>query len=252
MKSALALQNLKEYINYGMKISNWESYSFDKIKFIYNGHRESLFNYAFCEDDVTQESVIEVLNFLKGKGWEATWPVDTHMKRLSSILDKLKLLHTSSPKKAVLNVSNFIELASAKKVDGLKLVKVNSREMLDLYDQATSEIFYHDEKIVTQFLRGLQDDKEDKLQVFLGQIGEEYVGTCAIYFGSVSAGFYADGVFRRFRSRGIASQMVSQKIKIVQNYGYKYAIAHCMSASVRLYERLGFRMLGNLKLYISE
>ena len=252
MKSALALQNLKEYISYTMEISGWEHYSFNNIEFIFNGHEESLFNYAFCEADVTREDIIEVLKFLQEKKWEATWPVDVHMQHLGTILDDLKLLHASTPKKAVLNIANFIEPSNMKEVAQLKLIRVNTDELISEYDKSTSEIFHHNEIIVSQFIRGVARNDTDKLQFFLAKIDNEYVGTCALYMGSKSVGFYADGVFRKFRGNGIASKMISKKIKIAQEHGYQYAVAHCMKQSINLYQRLGFRMLGNLKLYVSE
>ncbi|MBQ4874485.1 MAG: GNAT family N-acetyltransferase [Rickettsiaceae bacterium H1] len=252
MKSAFALRNLKEYITYTMEISNWERYSFNNIEFIYNGHKESLFNYAFCLEEVTKNDVVEVLEFLQEKKWEATWPVDVHMGNLAVILDDLKLLHASTPKKALLNITGFIEPSNMKEVPNLKLVKVETDELITEYDKATSEIFYHNTGIVTEFIRGVAKNHTDKLQFFLAKINDECVGTCAFYIGSESIGFYADGVFPRFRGQGVASQMILKKIEIAQKQGCKYAIAHCMKQSINLYQRLGFRMLGNLKLYVSE
>lgn len=252
MKSALALQNLREYISAAMEVSNWEKYSFNNIELIFNGHRESLFNYAFCKEETTTEDVKTVLEFLTEKGWEATWPVDSHMHELRIILEDLKLLYASTPKKALLNITNFIESSSMKDVPGLELVKVDSDQKVIEYDKATSEIFYHDTGIVKQFLRGIPNDTTDKLQFFLAKIGNEYVGTCGMYMGSESVGFYADGVLPRFRGHGIASKIITEKIKIAQNYEYKHAIAHCMKQSINLYQRLGFQMLGNLRLYVSE
>ena len=101
-------------------------------------------------------------------------------------------------------------------------------------------------------MRAIPDDKSEKLQFFLPKVSDQYVGTCALYIGSTSVGFYADGVFNKFRGNGIASQMIKEKIKIAQQHGCKYAIAHCMKQSVNLYQRLGFKMLGGLRLYVSS
>ncbi len=252
IKSALALQNLQEYITYCMEISSWERHSFDGIEVIFNGQGDSVFNYVFCKEDVRREEVIKVLQFLKEKEWEMTWPVDSHMHSLRNILDGLGIAEASTPKKAFLDVSNFVEISAANKVHNVKLVRVNNDELIDKYDKSTSEIFYHDTGMVTKLLRGIPEDKSDKLQFFLTKLNDEYVGTCALYIGSTSVGFYADGVFSKFRGHGIASKMITEKIKIAQHHGCKYAIAHCMKQSVNLYQRLGFKMLGGLRLYVSS
>ena len=252
IKSSLALQNLQEYITYCMELSNWEHHSFNNIEVIFNGHKESVFNYVFCKDEVTKDEVREVMQFLKEKDWEATWPVDAHMRNLRTILDDLNVIYASTPKKAFLNIANFVELDNTKKVENLELIRVNTDKLITRYDNATSEIFYHDTGIVTKLLRGIPESNTEKLQFFLTKVDDQYVGTCAMYMGSESVGFYADGIFNKYRGRGIASKMITKKIKIAQAYGYEYAIAHCMTQSVNLYQRLGFKMLGNLRLYVSS
>ncbi len=234
-----------------MEVSGWEKYRFNNIEFIYNGHSKSFFNYAFCEEGVSTKDVAEVLDFLSEREWEATWPVDVHMRDLAGILEELKVSHASTPKKAFLNVSNFIEPSNLKDVRGLHLLRVNTNELVAEYDSATSQIFYHNTDIVARSIRGVTESDLDDLQFFLVTIDGERVGTCALYMGSNSVGSYADGVFQQFRGRGIASKVLSEKIKIVQRSGYKYLVAHCMEQSVNLYQRLGFRMLGNLRLYVS-
>ena len=251
-KTALALQNLKEYINHTMEISGWERYHFDNIELIFNGHKESLFNYVFCKDGVTRENVITVLDFLEAKGWESTWPVDVHMQYLNVILTELQLIHGSRPQKAILNINNFTEPSNMSKKSDLHFVRVETNNDIEKYDNATSEIFYHNLGPVSKFISGVSKKRTDKVQFFLVEVARECVGTCAMYFGTESVGFYATGVFSRFRNQGIASQMISKKINIAQEHGYKYAVAHCMKSSVNLYQRLGFRMLGALTLYVSE
>ena len=93
--------------------------------------------------------------------------------------------------------------------------------------------------------------KQNSLNAFLVKKNQEFVGTCTLYVQGDIAGFYADGVFEKYRNQGIGTQLVLKRIQIAKEMGCQSVIAHCMSASVSLYKRIGFRMMGKLPLYIS-
>ncbi|WP_255453469.1 GNAT family N-acetyltransferase [Wolbachia endosymbiont of Atemnus politus] len=115
---------------------------------------------------------------------------------------------------------------------------VNSSNLLEQLDLCTSGIFHHNVGIVSTFLRGLSnyDDKNSELRFFLITLNNEIVGTCGFYIQNSVAGFYSDGVLPIHRNRGIGSQMVLERIKIIQQLQCKYVVAHCMKPSVNLYK----------------
>ncbi|WP_246209902.1 GNAT family N-acetyltransferase [Wolbachia endosymbiont of Atemnus politus] len=120
----------------------------------------------------------------------------------------------------------------------MKLNAVNSSNLLEQLDLCTSGIFHHNVGIVSTFLRGLSnyDDKNSELRFFLITLNNEIVGTCGFYIQNSVAGFYSDGVLPIHRNRGIGSQMVLERIKIIQQLQCKYVVAHCMKPSVNLYK----------------
>ncbi|NSM56550.1 GNAT family N-acetyltransferase [Wolbachia endosymbiont of Atemnus politus] len=250
--SSLVIQNLKDYILYAANLSQWEVHNeFDSITFTINETRESLFNFVFCEDQCTELSVQKTLDYLKTRNIEATWVMNSHTKT-RSVLEKCEVKHVSTPKKVLLNMKNYFSPADA--VPGLKLNAVNSSNLLEQLDLCTSRIFHHNVGIVSTFFRGLSnyDDKNSGLRFFLVTLNNEIVGTCGFYIQNSVAGFYSDGVLPTHRNRGIGTQMVLERIKIIQQLKCKYVVAHCMKPSVNLYKRLGFQILGNLYLYTSS
>ena len=66
-------------------------------------------------------------------------------------------------------------------------------------------------------------------------------------------GLYSDGVLPgSIETWALRSEMVSKRLMMASElFGCEYAVAQCMSRSVGLYGRLGFKVTGNLFLYPS-
>ncbi|QKX01411.1 GNAT family N-acetyltransferase [Wolbachia endosymbiont of Cruorifilaria tuberocauda] len=249
--SSLIIQNLKNYILHVANLSQWEVYDeFDNIWFTINGTNESLFNFVFCEDQCTELSIQKTLDYLRRRNMQVTWVMNSYIK-IKSVLKKSKIKHISTPKKVLLDMKNY--LLSADVVPSLSLNTVNSSNLLQQLDLYTSRIFYHKVGIVGTFFRGLQNynDKNSGLRFFLATLNNEVVGTCSLYIQDSEAGFYSDGVLPTHRNRGIGTQMILERIKIIRQLKCKYIKAHCMKPSINVYKRLGFQTLGNLYLYTS-
>ncbi|OEY86977.1 GNAT family N-acetyltransferase [Wolbachia pipientis] len=243
-KTQLITQNLKDYILYTAALSQWEIHdTFDGIVFTINDSRESLFNFVFCK---TELSIPQTLDYLKTRNREATWVMESTIK--SNVLEKYNIKHASTPKKMLLKIRNY--LLPADTIPNLKLITVNSNQLLEQLDLYTSRIFYHRSGIVSTFFRGLPNCST-QLKFFLVSLDDKIVGTCGIYIQDNVVGFYSDGVLPIYRNQGIGTQMVLERIKIAQESKCQYAVAHCMKPSVNLYKRLGFQVLGNLYLYTS-
>ena len=251
MTRNLHTKNLKDYIGYAAETSGLgQFHDFDGNAVIYNGAPDSLFNWVICKDDITECQVIKILQFLKERNWEVTWAVDTHMPGLKFFLEKHGAKLVSEPKKAFLNLAGFYVQCSD--IDNsLEFLKVEDSQRLEMFDQFTSKIFCHKTDVVTKFLKGVTHIKQNSLNAFLVKKNQEFVGTCTLYVQGDIAGFYADGVFEKYRNQGIGTQLVLKRIQIAKEMGCQSVIAPCMSASVSLYKRIGFRMMGKLPLYIS-
>ncbi|WP_253299890.1 GNAT family N-acetyltransferase [Wolbachia endosymbiont of Chironomus riparius] len=241
--SDLVTKNLKDYMLYAANLSKWEIHDeFDDTVFIINGSREFLFNFVFCDNEL---SIQKTLNYLKARNIQATW---VYVKK-RKILAKYGIKHVSTPKKALLNVTNYFLPPDV--VPNLKLKIIDNNQLLEQLDLYTSKIFNHNIGAVSEFFRGLPNDTS-KLRLFFATLNDEFIGTCGIYIQDNVAGFYSDGVLPIYRNQGIGTQMVLERIKIAQKFKCKYAVAHCMKSSINLYERLGFKMFGNLYLYTSS
>ncbi|AHX04214.1 GNAT family N-acetyltransferase [Ehrlichia japonica] len=254
--SSLVTSNLKDYMVHTMQISNLEIHCFQNITLTINDSRNSILNFAFHDsttNECNEQAIIEALEFLKKRNIDATWPVDSHMKKLKLALEKLGLISVSLPKKALANIKNYI--MPSIKGPTITLDIVNNQEKLLELDNIASRVFYSHKNEVATFLRGLanhHDINNSRLKFFLTKCDNVKVGICGMYVKDKVVGFYSDGVLPEYRNKGIASQMVLERIKIAKNqYNCSYAIAQCMKPSVNLYKRLGFKMLGSLSLYTS-
>ncbi|CEI84888.1 N-acetyltransferase [Ehrlichia minasensis] len=253
--SSLVVSNLKDYMIHTMQVSNLEIHHFQNITLTINDSKSSLLNFAFYDNttECNEKNIIEVLEFLKKRKIDATWPVESHMKKLKSTLEKLGLVSVSPPKKAIANIENYI--IPPTKGPNITLDIVNNEEKLLELDKSASKIFYSQQNEITTFLRGLanhHDINNSKLKFFLVKCNNIKVGICGMYVQDKVVGLYSDGVFSEYRNQGIASQMVLERIKIAKKqYNCSYAVAQCMKPSVNLYKRLGFKMLGSLFLYTS-
>ncbi|QKX01285.1 GNAT family N-acetyltransferase [Wolbachia endosymbiont of Dipetalonema caudispina] len=250
--SSLVIQNLKDYILHAANLSQWEAHNeFDNIGFSINRTRESLFNFVSCEDRCTEPSVQKTLNYLKKRNTEETWVINSHAK-IKVLLEKNKIQYVSTPKKVLLNMKSY--LLSADVVPNLKLNTVNSNNLLEQLDLCISRIFYHNIGTVNTFFRGLpnHNDKNLGLRFFLVTLNNEVVGTCSFYIKDNIAGFYNDGVLPIHKNHRIGTQMIIERIKIIQQLKCKYVVVHCMKPSINFYKRLGFQILVNLYLYTSS
>ncbi|QLK56704.1 GNAT family N-acetyltransferase [Ehrlichia ruminantium] len=254
--SSLVIDNLKNYFTYVVKISKLESHNFENIILILNNQHSSLLNFAFHDTtttDCNEEAIIEVLEFLKQRKTEVTWAVDSHMKKLKSTLEKLGVVGVSFPKKAIVNIENYIIPNIPNLPITLDLVD-NEAKLFEL-DNIALRVFHSAPGEVRTFFKGLAnyyDIIDPRIKFFLVKYNNVKVGICGMYVQDKVVGFYSDGILPEYRNQGIASQMVLERIKIAKKqYACKYAIAQCMKPSVNLYRRLGFKMLGNLSLYTS-
>ncbi|MGN7619026.1 MAG: GNAT family N-acetyltransferase [Ehrlichia sp.] len=167
------------------------------------------------------------------------------------MLEKLGLVSVSLPKKAIASIENYF-IPDTSRIN-IILDTVDTKEKLLELDNIASKVFYSDPKEVATFLRGLVTQSNvNNLKFFLVKCNNIRVGICGMYVKDNVVGFYSDGVLPEYRNKGIASQMVLERIKIAKKqYKCIYAVAQCMKPSVNLYKRLGFKMLGSLSLYTS-
>ncbi|QXK92138.1 GNAT family N-acetyltransferase [Neoehrlichia mikurensis] len=253
MHYSLVTNNLKQYIIYANQLSGWELHTFNNVTLIINGSKSSIFNYVFlenCTNNICETSIQKTFQYLQQRKIEATWPLDQSSKYAKPILEKLGLMIANSPKKAIVDITNYF--MPHNKID-ITLEIVDNHSKLTQLDLLASQIFHCNVNEVALFLRGLSNHKvsDSKLQFFLVKLHNTLVGICGMYIHNQVAGFYSDGVLPEYRNQQIGTSMTLQRIKIAQQHDCKYAVAQCMKPSINLYKRLGFKMIGNLPLYVS-
>lgn len=255
-RSHLHLVNLKNYIMHTAEISNWDIIDLEDAVIVLNIDKSCIFNYVFqkdprnifCED--TGKSVLAVA---KSKGCSLSWPIETTEPKRELYSRIFHLGTPSLPKKAFFDLKNDPKVHHSHNMKGLEFIPVNNKEALQTFDLMTSVIFVHDFGISKTFFRGLDgcDFKNSILKIFLVTYDSYYIGCCSMFIDGDVAGFYTDGILPQYRNQGFGTAMLCKRISLSREYGCKFAIAHCMKASVNMYKRVGFEMIGAFPLYSS-
>ena len=251
--STLASENLRDYMLYAVGMSEWTTKKIGDLLLTLNGRSDSLFNYVFCQewDPVeSRQSAIDALRYLNEHKIDTTWVVDSHMGEWKILLEKLGLRGPTIAKKVCMKIPK--RLSGCVDNRGLVLEAVMSDDELIQLDALAAKIFYCNSNDLIILLRGTTKRKQSRLRFFIAKLYGTVVGLCGMYVHGNVVGLYSDGVLPEYRNMGIASEMVSKRLIMASElFGCEYAVAQCMSRSVGLYRRLGFKATGNLFLYPS-
>ena len=251
--SSLAAENLKDYMLYAVDMSEWTTRRIGNLVLTLNGRQDSLFNYVFCqnwEPEESKRSAHDALKYLEENKIDTTWVVDSHMWEWRSLLEKLGLHDPTVTKKVCMKIPK--RLHSCTNIPGLVLEEVVSHDALLQLDALAAKIFYCNANDLIILLRGTTGREQSRLRFFIAKLYSTVVGLCGMYVHGNVVGLYSDGVLPEYRNMGIASEMVSKRLMMASElFGCEYAVAQCMSRSVGLYGRLGFKVTGNLFLYPS-
>ncbi|KYH12660.1 acetyltransferase [Neorickettsia sp. 179522] len=252
MSGLLHSRNLRQYVCYLAEVSKWETIAVGDHLIVYNGVKDSLFNYVFCSNAVTESEFVTILEHLNERGWDMSWAVEPSMSVLKMYLGKYNIKRTSNPKKAFLDLSRYT-IHSSKINVSIKFKQISTLEEVQLFDELSSRIFWHRPGVLVPSFRGIGEADPDRLRFFLVYVDSKIVGVCGFYLDERVACFYADGVLQEYRQCGIGMQLVLQRLALVKELGCDAAIAHCINPiSESLYRKMGFRMLGGLGLYYSR
>ncbi len=256
----LVLENLRDYmVNASILDNRPAEYDLGNAFAVLNGDRSSMFNYVFLRpeiENIDEDTVIRIVNFLKERGCDATLPLEGRMKKTQKLFIKHGIKLASVPRKAIIDATIPILTYKQNILESLEFRKVNSVERLAFYDQCTAEIFSHKDNTVTHFYKGLTkvDFDTSPLQAFTVHRFGSTVGTCAMLINKTSktVGYYADGVMRNHRNQGIGTALLEYRRRIARNWGCEYIVAESMPMSINMYTNAGAKMVGGLKLYVTN
>ena len=251
--SSLATENLCGYMTYAVEMSSWTTKRIGNLLLTINGRQDSLFNYVFCNNGSADESAKAALaawEYLQDAKTDATWVVDAQMKLWKNLVDKMGLNSPTVMKKVYAPIKKVRTLS--KRRPDLVLERVTDDLSLTVLDELAVKIFYCNTNDLIILLRGVVKREQSRLRFFIAKLSDTVVGICGMYVQGDVVGLYSDGVLPEYRSMGIASEMVLRRLEIASSlFRCRYAVAQCVTQSVSLYEKLGFRVTGNLFLYPS-
>ncbi|WP_271757245.1 GNAT family N-acetyltransferase [Candidatus Anaplasma sp. TIGMIC] len=251
--SSLAMENLREYMLYAVDLSDWYTKRIGNLVLTINGRPDSLFNFVFCQDGDHEESILaakEALAYLNAEGLETTWVIDSHMKVWQDVVLHLGLSNPTKAKKMYKKI--HVSQDTPKNHPGLVLEVVDTNSALVELDELAAKIFYCNTNDLIILLRGITRREQSRLRFFIAKLYNTVVGLCGMYVHGNVVGLYSDGILPEYRNMGIASEMVLRRLQMAsEQFGCTCAVAQCVTQSVSLYKRLGFRATGDLFLYPS-
>lgn len=251
--SSLATENLRGYMAYAMEMSSWTTKQIGNLLLTINGRPDSLFNYVFCGNgskDESEKAAQAAWEYLQNAKTDATWVVDAHMKWWKDLVGQIGLNGPAVMKKVYAPIQRVHALS--KRRPDLVLERVADDLSLTVLDELAVKIFYCNTNDLIILLRGVVEREQSRLKFFIAKLSDTVVGICGMYVQGDVVGLYSDGVLPEYRNMGIASEMVLRRLEMASGlFGCRYAVAQCVTQSVSLYEKLGFRVTGNLFLYPS-
>ncbi len=87
---------------------------------------------------------------------------------------------------------------------------------------------------------------------YVGFCGDEPAACSSVYLGDGSAGIYNVATLPAFRGRGIGSAMTRRPMRLARERGIGTGILHSSPLGTPVYEKLGFRELCRLTIYLWE
>jgi len=201
-----------------------------------NGSWHSV-SYSCLTSENADLAISEQIEHYRRMGSEFEWKYFTHDRPddLASRLAKQGLI--PNPEEMVL----IHETASAPSSD-VKVVRVDTPELLETYRKISEEAFGRDQASATQELRESLESGSNQLQGFIAFVGE--VATCAgrLYISPKSwfAGLYGGGTPAEFRGRGYYRALVAARMTVAKELGVRYALVDSLPTSQPILKSLGF------------
>lgn len=147
-------------------------------------------------------------------------------------------------------IAHDFELENWKYQDNLliKIKKIHDENALKIFDFISSNIFQHAPLAAFDFFRPILNDAN--ISLFLAYYDNMPVGCGVISLVNNIAGLYWGGVLAEYRGRGIGRQLTKYRMNEAKKQGFKNIVAQNLSASVNYYQKIGFKPMGSLPLYL--
>ncbi len=141
------------------------------------------------------------------------------------------------------------EASSAPAAADLRIREVRTPKALAYFAQINAEHWTPPDPYVIAFYEAAARvllDAESPLRFFVGYCGAEPVATVEITTAAGVIGVYNVSTLAPFRRRGFATAMVASALQACGGPGVTHAVLQAAPAGVSVYERLGFRAIGEV------
>jgi GNAT superfamily N-acetyltransferase len=218
------------------------------VSFTNNVHRTRL------GSDTVERRVASTVALLRNRDVPAIWwvsPLDTPEK-LGETLRRNGFQHVEDMPWMAASLS---DIPDVRLPEGVEAFRVDGPERFGLFEEAMMRGFGED-PLVAQALTALHDavgsGEEADWQPFVAVRGGEVVGSSGLQLGGGVAGVYNVATPPEHRGRGIGSAMTVVAMRWARDHGYDTAILGSSPLAVPLYERLGFRHVCRMGVYVFE
>lgn len=130
----------------------------------------------------------------------------------------------------------------------IQVREVKDLEDLHHFDAVSSQAFVHPKEMAVQFLEPILNHPE--ITLFLAFDGSKPVGCGMASFVNNIAGLYWGGVLPEYRRKGIGTTLTQYRMNFAKQKGFKSIYAQNMTPSIGYYQKIGFKPVGALPLYV--
>lgn len=130
----------------------------------------------------------------------------------------------------------------------IRIENVSDEKRLKAFDFISSSVFGHAPQAAFDFFRPILNDTN--ILLFVAYHDDTPAGCGMVSLVNNIAGLYWGGVLAEYRGRGMGRQLTQHRMNYIKQQGFKSIIAQNLSPSISYYQKIGFKPIGSLPLYL--
>lgn len=136
----------------------------------------------------------------------------------------------------------------------LTIKLVNNFQEIEDVDFLSALSLHHPQGYMKKFIQGIPETgfKVDGLFCFIAYLDTLPVGQSFLAIHNNVPGLYFDSVHPDYRRQGIETEMIKTRMEFARDLGFDQIVVQCMSSSINIFQKIGFKPQGTLPMYMYD
>jgi hypothetical protein len=244
----ISATHLREVLRYIAQTSHLEHSQAEDYCSLITSPTEPGFNFIAGIGE-NQECYLPLIGDLKKRNIPFAW----FSYPFTPTLDVCLRAHGLAPLAPLANVVCDLKhgLPQRPQQSNLSFIPVTTSSLFKTWCEINASVWNRSLDLTMDFFKGLSPEinAKSRMQLFLVQKNNKYVGSSLIDIQHDIAGCYWDCVLQEYRRQGIGSEMVYHRQELAKLLGCSFIVAQCLDSSLGVYLKAGFQKGSPLALY---